>query len=142
MDQLFAPFTEFAEGVQGAQSAAEVWALITALGVIAIVAAAIIGVVSLFYVIVEWRIFKKGNCPGIACIIPLWNVWCLFKILYGHGWLLLIPGVNAVLLLVAPFRLSWVFDHRFFFSLGLILLPGIFLPILAFGASDYNGPNF
>ena len=32
MDKLFAPFTEFAEGVQGAQSAEEVWALITALG--------------------------------------------------------------------------------------------------------------
>ena len=142
MDKLFAPFTEFAEGVQGAQSAAEVWALITALGVIAVVIAAILGVVSLFYIIVEWCIFKKANCPGVACIIPLWNTWCLFKILYGHGWLFLIPGVNIALAIAAPFRLAYVFDRGFGFMLGLIFLPWLFLPILAFGQSDYNGPNF
>ena len=140
MDKILTPIKELAASFGGAQSAAEIWAVFAGLGIIALVAAAVAGVIALFYLIVDWRIYKKGGCPGIACLIPIWNVWCIFKILYGHGWLILIPGVNILLSLIAPFRLSWVFEHRFFFALGLIILPWLFLPILAFG-SNYCGPN-
>ena len=143
MDTFLAPFTEFFESLGGAQTPEEAWALLLGLGTtVLIVTAAILGTVSLFYIIVEWRIYKKGYCPGIACLIPIYNSWCYFKLLYGRGWLCLIPGVNVVLALVAPFRLATVFDHGFGYGLGLFFLPGIFMPILAFGKSTYCGPNY
>ena len=113
-----------------------------ALGMVAYIASAVIG---LFYIIVEWRLFSKGGCPGIACIVPIWNLWCYAKILFGRGWaflLYLIPGVNLIMLLISPFRMAKVYGHGFGYGLGLFFLPWLFMPILAFGQSDYCGPNF
>jgi hypothetical protein len=54
--------------------------------------------------------------------------------------LFLIPVVNVIFLIIAVNDLSKVFGHGIGFTLGLIFLPYIFIPILAFGGSQYRMP--
>jgi hypothetical protein len=55
--------------------------------------------------------------------------------------LFLIPIVNIVIAIMVTNDLSKAFGHGVGFTLGLIFLAEIFLPILAFGGSKYVGPG-
>jgi len=91
-----------------------------------------------------WKVFAKAGKPGWAAIIPIYNVIVLLEIVGKPWWwllLMLIPIVNIVILIVVYHRLSVVFGHGVGFTLGLIFLGIIFLPILAFGDSKYIGPT-
>ena len=77
-------------------------------------------VLSVLLLIAQWRIFSRGGCPGWAVLVPFYNIYCLFKLLFGNGWLflfLLVPVVNYVMLLILPFRLAHVFGAGFGFGL-------------------------
>ena len=57
------------------------------------VAGATIGLVVvctlIFYiltVIATWKIFKKANEPGWKCLIPIYNIYIMFKIVGMKGW--------------------------------------------------------
>ncbi|MFP6703588.1 MAG: DUF5684 domain-containing protein, partial [Planctomycetaceae bacterium] len=54
--------------------------------------------------------------------------------------LLLIPCVNAVILIILMVELGKSFGKDGAFAIGLILLPVVFLPILGFGSAEYQGP--
>ncbi|MDE3228927.1 MAG: hypothetical protein KGO05_03520, partial [Chloroflexota bacterium] len=58
-------------------------------------------------------------------------------------WLLLLmflPIVNVIFAIMLTNDLSKSFGHGLGFTLGMIFLPFIFFPILAFGSSQYVGP--
>ena len=89
-----------------------------------------------------YKMFEKAGEPGIAAIIPFWNVWVIFKISWGSGWyalLALIPLLNLFVLLVTPFKLGKSFGRSGLFSLGLLIFPYIFSIILGFSDSEYLG---
>jgi hypothetical protein len=89
-----------------------------------------------------WKIYSKAGEPGWACIIPIYNVYVLLKIVGRPWWwllLMLIPLVNIVIYLVVTNDLSKSFGHGVGFTLGLIFLPGIFHLVLGFGGSRYVG---
>jgi hypothetical protein len=91
-----------------------------------------------------WMIFSKARKPGWAAIIPIYNIIVLLEIVGKPWWwllLMLIPIVNIVILIMVYHRLSLSFGHEVGFTLGIIFLPIIFLPILAFGSSKYLGPG-
>ena len=95
-------------------------------------------------VIAQWRILSRGGCPGWAALIPFYNSYCLFKILFGNGWLfllMLVPLLNYILAIILPFRLARVFGAGFGIGLGLLFLPIIFYLVLGFGDYCYSGPN-
>lgn len=88
-----------------------------------------------------WKIFEKAGVAGWKSIIPIYNMYCLFKITWGNGWIflaLLIPVLNAVLSIITTYRLSKVFHKGIGFCLGLLFLGIIFYPILAFDGSQYD----
>jgi hypothetical protein len=90
-----------------------------------------------------WKIFTKAGKPGWACIIPIYNIIVLLDIVGKPWWwllLMLIPFVNFVLLIWVYNLLSKSYGHGVGFTLGLIFLGFIFIPILAFGDSKYVGP--
>lgn len=90
-----------------------------------------------------WKIFTKAGKPGWACIIPIYNIIVLLDIVGKPWWwllLMLIPIVNFVLLIWVYNLLSKSFGHGVGFTLGIIFLGIIFIPILAFGESKYVGP--
>ncbi len=100
--------------------------------------------VILFVLYSLWRIFTKAGKPGWAAIIPFYNIWTELEIV-GRPWywllLMFIPIVNIVIAILVSLRLAKVFGKGGGFAVGLILLPIIFIPILAFDSSTYLGPN-
>jgi len=96
-----------------------------------------------FSIIIGWKIYSKAGQPGWACIIPIYNMYILTKIIGKPGiWVLLffIPLVNIIFGIWATNLLSKSFGKDEGFTVGLILLGFIFYPILAFGSAKYVGP--
>jgi hypothetical protein len=109
------------------------------------------GVVVIIYLAVivliiagNWMVFTKAREEGWKSIIPIWNTIVLLRIIGRPWWwiiLLIIPIVNIVVLIVVWRELARSFGHGVGFTVGLFFLPFIFLPILGFGSSTYEGPN-
>lgn len=96
----------------------------------------------IFFTICLWKIFTKANQPGWFSVIPLYNLYMMCKICgkgIGFFILSLIPFVNFVTMILLSFALAKNFGKSTAFAIGLILLPIIFMPILAFDDSAYNG---
>ena len=92
-----------------------------------------------------WMVFEKANQPGWGAIIPIYNAVLLFRVGGQSGWwvlALLIPLVNAIVGIWIWLRVAENFGRSWLFGLGLAFLQFIFLPILAFGSSEYVGFNY
>jgi hypothetical protein len=100
-------------------------------------------VILAFYIFCLWKIFEKANKPGWAAIIPIYNSIIVLEIVGKPVWwiiLLLIPIVNIFVGLYIAHLLSKSFGHDIGFTLFLIFLGFIAIPVLAFGNSKYVGP--
>jgi len=89
----------------------------------------------------EWKVYEKMGRGGWEGLIPLYNWYVLFKVLYGNGWrflLMLIPIYDIYLIFKAKIDLAHAFDKSTGFGVGLTLLPFIFNLILGFGSADYR----
>lgn len=97
--------------------------------------------IGLFYLIATWKVYSKAGQPGWGCIIPFYNIYLLCKIAGKPGWWLLlffVPVVNIVIQIIVIHGVSKNFGKGVGFTLGLIFLGFIFLPILAFGSAQYQ----
>ena len=100
-------------------------------------------VILLFYLVATWRIFTKAGKPGWAVIIPIYSTIVMLGIVGRPWWwllLLLIPFVNIVIGIIILNDLSKSFGHGLGYTLGLLFLSLIFIPILGYGGSRYVGP--
>ena len=98
----------------------------------------IIIVFAVFMIICRWVIYQKAGKPGWAAIIPIYSTLVLLEIIRKPWWWLLlmfIPVVNIVFAIWAINLLTKSFGKNEGFTIGLILLPIIFYPILAFDNS-------
>ena len=90
-----------------------------------------------------WKVFTKAGQPGWTAIIPIYNVFVLLQIIGKPWWWLigfLIPFVNFIVMILVAVELAKVFGKGIGFAIGLIFLPFIFYPILAFGDATYTAP--
>jgi hypothetical protein len=90
-----------------------------------------------------WKIFTKAGKPGWAAIVPIYNIIVLQEIVGKPAWwiiLYFIPLVNLVIAVWTTNLLSKSFGNSEGFTLGLLFLPFVFYPVLAFGNSSYHGP--
>ena len=91
----------------------------------------------------NWFLYQKAGKPGWAAIIPIYATIVWLEVI-GKPWywllLFLIPYVNLIFLIWAFNLTSKSFGKGVGFTIGLIFLPGIFLPILGLGSSKYIGP--
>ncbi len=114
-------------------------------------------------VIANWRIFTKAGEDGWKCLIPFYNQYVRFGFTWDttYFWVVLaiavvgsiitaleIPVIgsllsiaSAVINIISLHKLSKAFGHDVGFTLGLIFLNPIFILILAFGGSEYIGPQ-
>jgi hypothetical protein len=90
-----------------------------------------------------WKIFTKAGKPGWAAIVPIYNILVMLEIIGRPMWwivLLFIPFVNIVAAFIVANDLAKAFGKTIGWTLGLIFLPVIFYPMLAFGNAKYGGP--
>ncbi len=91
-----------------------------------------------------WKIFTKAGKPGWAAIIPIYNIIVLLEIVGKPLWwivLWIIPYVNIVFVVWTYNLLAKSFGKEVGFTIGMLILPFIFFPILAFGDATYQGPS-
>jgi hypothetical protein len=101
-------------------------------------------VIAVIAIAAMWRIYQKADKPGWASIIPFYSMYVLFDIALGNGilfLLLFVPIVNYIALIVVYYKLAKSFGKGIGFTIGIIFLPIIFLPILGFGNAEYYGPQ-
>ena len=99
--------------------------------------------VVVFMIAAMWKIFEKAGQPGWAAIVPIYNMVVLLQIVGKPGWwviLMLIPFVNYVFIVWTYNMLSKSFGKDEGFTVGLVLLGIVFVPILGFGSAVYLGP--
>jgi hypothetical protein len=90
-----------------------------------------------------WKVFEKAGKPGWAAIVPIYNYIVMLEIVGKPTWwivLLLIPFVNIFIALYMVILLAQSFNKSTGFAVGMILLPIVFYPMLAFGDATYHGP--
>ncbi len=95
-------------------------------------------------VIGMWKVFEKAGKPGWAAIVPIYNFIVLIEIVGKPMiWVLwlLIPCVNFVFIIWLYNLVSKSFGKSEGFTVGMILFPYIFWPILGFGDAKYLGPS-
>ena len=96
------------------------------------------------YILGSWRLFTKAGFPGWGVFVPIYNLWILTRIVNKPSWwllLLLIPVVNVVFGIWMMNLLSKQFKKDVDFTIGLVLLPFIFIPILGLN-HIYIGEKF
>jgi len=111
----------------------------------------VILLISVFFIICQWKIFTKAGQPGWAVLIPFYNIYVYTKVIKRPSWwmvlyfLPIIPFIGSIAFLVIAIldqiRLAKVFGKDTGFAVGLILLPIAFIPILAFGSAQYQNDN-
>lgn len=108
----------------------------------------VIAIVGIVMMIALWKIFVKANKPGWAAIVPIYNLVVLFEICGLNPLLLLvllIPGLNALAMMVfgifTTIKLGQAFGKSNGFILGMLFIPWIFYPMLAFGKAQYTSVN-
>jgi len=88
-----------------------------------------------------WIVFTKADQPGWAVIVPIYNVIILLKIANKPLWwilLLLIPLVNIAIGILVAIAVAKNFGKSAGFGIGLVFLPFIFYPVLAWGDAQYT----
>jgi hypothetical protein len=100
-------------------------------------------VISVIIIISYWKLFTKAGKPGWAAIIPIYNIIVLLEIIGKPIWwifLFIIPCVNIIFAVWATNLFSKSFGQSEGFTIGLLIFPFVFYPILAFGNYPYVGP--
>ena len=97
-------------------------------------------------IVALWKVYKKAGYPGWASLVPFYNNYVLFEIVYGkgNGWkflLSLIPIYNIYLMF--KLYIDWAKAYGKSTGYGLLLL--FFYPFvifaMAFGNATYMGPR-
>ena len=100
--------------------------------------------IAVLTLVAMWKVFVKAGKPGWACIVPFYNMYCLYDMSWGNGWLFLltfIPCVGFIFGFIMLFKLAKAFGHGAGFGFGLVFLNTIFMMILGFGKAEYVGPQ-
>lgn len=95
---------------------------------------------TVFLIICNWKIYKKAGREGWEAIVPIYNIIVKFQFLNIPMWVLIlcfIPGANAAVPIITAINMAKKFGKNGGFAVGLIFLPIIFYPILAFGDAMY-----
>ncbi|MBE5820615.1 MAG: hypothetical protein E7310_07410 [Clostridiales bacterium] len=123
-------------------------AILFGMGIFIIVMMGFITLVTIFNIVCQWKIFVKAGEKGWKALIPIYNSIVLFKIIGLSPYLLFIylagfiPTIGSIAIyglgIVQNVFLGKAFKKDAGFIVGLVLLPIVFLPMLAFGKSEYQ----
>lgn len=96
-------------------------------------------VVAIIWIAAMWKVFTKAGEPGWAAIVPIYNYVVLDRIAgRPTWWILLWLFISPIPYIVVSFDIAKRFGKGAGFAIGLILLPFIFYPMLAWGDARYS----
>lgn len=106
--------------------------------------------VSIFFIIVMWKVFTKAGKKGWYSLIPFLNTYTMGEICGIKGWMALVAPFASILPFIGGlvtlafaiyemYCLAKVFGKETGFAVGLILVSPIFMAVLAFGNASYLG---
>ena len=108
----------------------------------------IIGVIYLAILIIcivsVWKVFTKAGKPGWASIVPIYNIIVFLEIAEKPVWwfiLFFIPFLGLIWAILALVSFVERFGKGAGYVIGMLFLPFIFWPMLAFGDAKYLGPK-
>jgi hypothetical protein len=102
----------------------------------------IIDAIALFTIIFYeslWKIYRKAGYKGWESLVPVYNIIILLEIVDKPSWwtvLYFIPIINIIFSVWVTNLLSLKFGKGTGFTIGLILLPFIFYPILGLSRQE------
>ena len=95
--------------------------------------------ISALIVVSYWKLFVKAGKPGWAAIVPIYNFIVMCEIAEKPWWyvfLLCVPIANIYAIVVVYNGIAKKFGKSTGYTVGMILLPVIFIPMLAFGKNN------
>lgn len=95
----------------------------------------------IFKAVYSYVLFKKMGRKGWEGIIPIYNKIIKLQVLNIPIWMIIfafIPGANVALSVVIAINIARKFNKDILFTIGLIFIPIVFYPILAFGSDEFN----
>lgn len=98
----------------------------------------------LLMVISGWKIFEKAGEAGWQVLIPFYNAFVMTRFCRMPAWsiiVLILPYVNVIGVIWLGLSLAKAFGKSTPYAVGLILLPMIFYPHLAFSDARYSGDD-
>lgn len=110
-------------------------------GIFFVLIAFVILLLTLPSIIGMWKIYGKAGKAGWASIVPIYNAIILLEITNKPiCWIfpLCIPVVNLIPFVILTHRLALSFGKDAGYTVGIILLPIIFHPLLGFDKSVYT----
>lgn len=100
-------------------------------------------VLNLVIIFAMWGMFKKAGHEGWKALIPIYNWYLMFEIIYGQGWkmfLLLVPVLSYIVVFAYPIRMAQAYGKSVGFGIANIFFMPVTMCMLGFGGSDYEGP--
>ena len=101
-----------------------------------IIGSSVIGLLFLITWLSFIKIFSKGGESGWKALIPFFAIFIWVKILKKPIWWLAIYLILPIGYIILALDTSKLFGKKIIYTVGLIFLPFIFYPMVAFGKSQ------
>ena len=102
------------------------------MGLVSIILLGYFSLSFLLYSISWFKIFSKSGQAGWKAFLPIFNIFTFTKIAGKPIWWIAIYLVLPLGYILSSLQVAKLFDKKLLFAVGLILLPIIFFPLLAF----------
>ena len=95
-------------------------------------------VLTVLIILISWfKIFNRAGQAGWKALVPFLNIFVFTKIINKPIWWIIIYLIIPVGFILSAFQISRLFGKNLVFSIGLVLLPIVFFPLLAFGKAEF-----
>ena len=100
--------------------------------------------IGVFFIIAMWKLFTKAGKKGWASLVPIYNIIVMLEIAELPMWylaLFLVPFANIYAMIKIYIEIAHKFGKSTGFGIGMVFLGIVFIPMLAFGKTEYKGIN-
>lgn len=108
----------------------------------------VIMIMCIILIIAQWKMYKKGNKPGWAALVPVYDQIVQCQMVGVSPWWILIsmiPIVGSIaaiyFMILLSISTARAFGKSDGFGIGLMFLPFIFYPIIGIGNAQFIGMN-
>ena len=105
-------------------------------GLIMTIVLSVVGLTVLVVWVSWFKLFSKAGQAGWKALVPFFNLFVFTKIVEKPAWWIAIYLIVPVGYILSALQVSKLFGKNIVFSLGLIFLPLVFFPLLAFGKAQ------